>query len=248
MGHIKRSALPTGPFHVIAHAVGREPLFRSDADYTLYIGLLQRATEACGWRVWAFVLMSNHVHLLVWATAAQLTRGLYLLDWPYAEAVHDRHPHTRGHVFERRPDTLPILDEAYLYAVIRYIARNPVRHGACARPEHHRWNSHRALIGAAPPIPFIDQAGLLEFFGGSRERYAAFVDGTPTPEFTRVVRWAEGAGAVDPSELARVVGNGSDHDALRAAYQRYGYTYREIADVLGVHPSTVMRRLADQPK
>src|SRR4051795_10188991 len=124
---INRSSLPDGAFHVIAHAVANEPLFCNDADRKIYLGLLQLVTERYRWRVVSFVLLDTHVHLLVMAATRDLSAGLWWLHWQYVAHFHARYPPRRGHVFESRPKTKPILDEAYFGTVLRYIALNPVK-------------------------------------------------------------------------------------------------------------------------
>ena len=175
MPRTPRSFLPDGPFHVMSRAIHDAHLFRSDVDRRRYLGLLQLVVERQGWRVSTFVLMDSHVHLLVTARTEALSRGLWWLNWQYAEFFKERYDPHFGHVFGARPKTKPIRHEAYFKAVVRYIARNPIG-SRCAGPSDYRWSAHRAITGEAPRLPFLARDDLLAWFG-SVDRYEAFVEG-----------------------------------------------------------------------
>lgn len=230
---------------MIAHAVAGEPLFYDDVDRKRYLGLLQQATERYEWEVWTFVLMSNHVHLLVAAKTQQLSQALWWLHSNYARRFLDRHPPRRGHVFESRPRTLPIKNEPYLVAVLRYIANNPVLAGLCSSPEAYRWSAHRAILGIAPPMPVITEAEVLRRFAhdelDARARYEAFVTGAEPEEHGEIERWAEGPPAGRP-ELHEILVVDSI-DAIRTAHIEWGYSLRAIASALGRSPATIATRI-----
>ena len=249
MARKSRSDLPDGWFHVIAHAVANEPLFCDDVDRKRYLGLLQQAAEMHRWTVLTFVLLDNHVHLLVGAAARDLSGALWWLHWNYATHFHRRHPPRRGHVFESRPKTLPIKSERYVLAVLRYIANNPVKAGLCARPEDYRWSAHRALLATSAPMPVVAVADALLYFGAdarhARTRYAAFVAGDDPAGHQDVQRWAERAPQERPSLPEILAGNRDD--AIRSAYLDWGYSMRAIASAVGVNPATISPRIRDRP-
>ena len=231
---------------MIAHAVADEPLFYDDIDRRRYLGLLQQAAQRHRWKVLTFVLLDNHVHLLIVAAARDLSGALWSLHWGYATHFHERHPSRRGHVFESRPKTLPIKTERYLLAVLRYIANNPVTAGICARPEAYRWSAHRALLAMSEPMPVVATADVLFRFGAdlqsARMRYAAFVAGEDPAEHKVVRRWSE-APPHDRPPLAEILTAGDQGDAMRAAYFEWGYSMRAIASVVGLDPATISRRM-----
>lgn len=247
MPRTNRSSLPDGAFHVIAHAVASEPLFCDDVDRKTFLGLLQITTERCRWRVVSFVLLDTHVHLLVIAMTRELSAGLWWLHWQYAEHFHARHPPRRGHVFESRPKTKPILDEAYFVTVLRYIAMNPVRAHVCSRPEGYRWSAHRAILGSCAPLPLLACDCIYPRFGGdvptARDRYAAFVLGADPADHHRVRTWSEGP-PTDRPGLDELLRGGQDPGSLRAANEEWGYSLRQIAAVAGISVGTVSNRIA----
>jgi REP element-mobilizing transposase RayT len=231
---------------VIAHAVSNELLFWDDVDRKVYLGLLQQMIEMYRWQLLTFVLMGNHVHLLVVAAACDLSGGLWWLHWKYAEHVHRRHPPRRGHVFESRPKTPPITNERYLFAVLRYIANNPVKHGFWARPAEYRWSAHRAILGLSSPMPLLATEDVLLRFssdpGRARTLYEAFVTGEDPCEHDDVRRWDEGA-RPDRPPLTDLLAGGESVGAIRAAHFHWDYSMRAIASALGVSPTTISRRI-----
>lgn len=246
MARKRRAELPDGAFHVIAHAVAAEPLFCDDVDRRRYLGLLQQSVEMYRWKVLTFVLLENHVHLLVVAASRDLSGALWWLHWRYATHFHRRHPPRRGHVFEGRPKTLPISTDGYLLAVMRYIANNPVRAGICSRPEAYAWSAHRALLGISPPMPVVAAADALLCFApdvsSARARYAAFVTGEDPAEHGDVRSWSEGP-PPDRPPLAEILAAGDPVDGIRTAHHRWGYSMRAIACALDVSPATISRRI-----
>lgn len=246
MARTKRSDLPDGPFHVIAHAVSNELLFYDELDYKIYLGLLQQTMERYRWELFTFVLMGNHVHLLVVSTTRDLSAGLWWLHWHYAGHVHRRYTHRRGHVFESRPKTPPIKDDRYLLAVMRYIANNPVKHGFCSRPEEHRWSAHRAILGLSPPMPLLAIDKVLKRFSTdqveARARYRAFVSGANPDKHRDVCRWAEGQSSDRPT-LSELLATGTETDAIVSAHVEWGYSIRAIASASGLSSTTIARRI-----
>ena len=156
MARQPRLTQPPGLFHVTSRGNDRQLLFRCDQDHQVFYRLLQDSCPPRDVHVLSHCLMDNHFHLLVEAGVSQLSRGMQRLKSGYATYVNTVYRRT-GHVFERRFHSVPVLDDRQLAAVVRYIARNPVRAGLCDRPEHWRWSSAGAMArGDASPSAQID--------------------------------------------------------------------------------------------
>ena len=146
MARLARLVVPGLPHHVTQRGNGRAQTFFGDADYALYRDLLGAACRAAGVAVWAWVLMPNHVHLvLVPRDGDGLRRALARVHRRYAGHVHARNRRT-GHFWQGRFGAVA-LDEAHLEAALRYIALNPVRARLVARPEAWPWSSVHAHLG-----------------------------------------------------------------------------------------------------
>ena len=123
--------------------------------------------------------MTNHVHLLVETTEPNLAAGMRKLHGPYALGFNKRHGRT-GHLFENRFGSARVDDDAYMWMVVAYIARNPVEAGLCSDPAQWPWSSHAAVLHErVPPPPWLDVPRLLHYMsalgGDPRTRYAQCV-------------------------------------------------------------------------
>jgi len=146
MARLARAVFPGHPHHVTQRGNGRAQAFFSDADYALYRDLLGQHCAAAGVEVWSWVLMPNHVHLiLVPRDEDGLRRSLSVVHGRYAGHVHARLKRT-GHFWQGRFGCVA-MDEAHLGAALRYVALNPVRAGLVEQAVDWRWSSVHAHLG-----------------------------------------------------------------------------------------------------
>ncbi|CAA7614688.1 transposase [Magnetospirillum sp. UT-4] len=147
MSRLARLVVPGLPHHVTQRGNGRAQVFFGDDDYAFYRALLAESCRAAEVEVWAWVLMPNHVHLIVVPTDEDgLRRALAPVHRRYAGHVHARLKRT-GHFWQGRFGAV-VMDEPHLEAALRYIALNPVRAGLAERPQDWPWSSvHAHLSG-----------------------------------------------------------------------------------------------------
>ena len=146
MARMARAVFPGIPHHVTQRGNGRAQTFFSDADYALYRDLLAEHAAAAGVEVWAWVLMPNHVHLILTPGDPDgLRRALAPTHRAYAGRVHARLQRT-GHFWQGRFGCVA-MDEAHLGAALRYVALNPVRARLCDRVTDWPWSSVQAQLG-----------------------------------------------------------------------------------------------------
>jgi putative transposase len=147
MPRAARRVLPGIPHHVTQRGNRRQQTFFGDADYALYLRLLRDACARSGTAVWAWCLMPNHVHLvLVPADEDGLRAALAPAHRRYTWEVNRREG-WQGFLWQGRFRSFA-MDEAHVYACLRYVELNPVRAGLVARPEDWRWSSAGAHLGA----------------------------------------------------------------------------------------------------
>ena len=145
MARLPRAVFPGHPHHVTQRGNGRARTFFDDDDYTLYRQWLGEHCRAAGVAVWSWVLMPNHVHLiLVPEDEDGLRRALAPLHRRYAGHVHARLRRT-GHFWQGRFGCVA-MDEDHLAAAVRYVALNPVRAGLTERASDWQWSSTPALL------------------------------------------------------------------------------------------------------
>lgn len=153
MARLARVVVPGLPHHVIQRGVRSMPLFADDTDRHTYLHLLAHFTTHYRVQVWAWCLMTNHVHcVLVPAQEAALARAVGEAHRRYTRAVNFR-AGVRGHLFQERFHSFPIQDDSHLLAVVRYVERNPVRARMVRRAEDYPWSSARHHVrGTADPL------------------------------------------------------------------------------------------------
>ena len=143
MARLARLVIPGAPHHVTQRGNGRAQTFFGEADYALYRDLLARSCQDAGVEVWAWVLMPNHVHLVLTPGDEDgLRRALAPVHRRYAGHVHARERRT-GHFWQGRFGAV-VMDEAHLCAALAYVAQNPVR---AALVRHATVAGRHAMIG-----------------------------------------------------------------------------------------------------
>jgi putative transposase len=147
MARLARAVFPGHPHHVTQRGNGRQQTFFSDSDYALYRDLLAEHAPAAGVEIWSWVLMPNHVHLIVVPHDEDaIRRALAPVHRRYAGHVHARLKRT-GHFWQGRFGCVA-MDEAHLGAALAYVALNPVRARVADRATDWRWSSVHAQLGA----------------------------------------------------------------------------------------------------
>lgn len=138
-----RITLPNVPIHLIQRGNNRQPCFFADEDYHRYLEWLTEYSAKTGCRVHAYVLMTNHVHLLISAEKGDAGGALMkLLGQRYVQYVNRVYQRS-GTLWEGRFRSCPVQEEDYLLGCQRYIELNPVRASMVAHPAEYRWSSYR---------------------------------------------------------------------------------------------------------
>ena len=149
MGRLARAVFPGLPHHVTQRGNGRAQTFFCDADYALYRDLLRTHCAAAGVEVWSWVLMPNHVHLiLVPSDPDSLRRALAPVHRRYAGHIHARLGRS-GHFWQGRFGCVA-MDEEHFGAALRYVALNPVRARLVERAADWPWSSAPVHLGRIP--------------------------------------------------------------------------------------------------
>lgn len=143
MARLPRYVIPGIPQHIIQRGNNRQEIFLSDGDYAAYLNWLKEAAQRYGLLIHAYVLMTNHVHLLATPTQDDsVAKTLQSLGRRYVQYFNLTHQRT-GTLFEGRYRATVVEAEDYLLACCRYIEMNPVRAGEVKSAAHHRWSSYR---------------------------------------------------------------------------------------------------------
>ncbi|HEY0371088.1 MAG TPA: transposase [Thermoanaerobaculia bacterium] len=155
-------------YHVTSRGNEQRNIFYGDADRQAFLALLGDAARRFGWSVSAWVLMTNHFHIVLHTPQPNLSKGMQWLNGTYAAWFNRRHNRS-GHLFQGRFKAFLIEKESYYSEVLRYVVLNPVRAGLVDHPAAYRWSSYRGTSGLEAHNAWMDVAAALEPFGGADE-------------------------------------------------------------------------------
>ncbi len=148
-----RFHVPGIPVHVVQRGNNRQAVFYDEQDYRTYLGWLKEGAQRYRCAIHAYVLMTNHVHLLLTPEKEDaIGRLVQYLGRHYVLYINHRYGRS-GTLWEGRYKASLVQEEDYLFASYRYIELNPVRAGMVEGPGRYRWSSyHRNALGRADPI------------------------------------------------------------------------------------------------
>jgi REP element-mobilizing transposase RayT len=143
----KQSA--TGIHHVMLRGINRQIIFEAPEDYRMFIHYLYQVTKPTDEAgralpayatIYAYCLMTNHVHLLIREGAENLSYIVKRIAAAYARFYNDKYQHY-GHLFQDRFKSEPVNDAAYFFTLLRYIHQNPVAGGLAKDVANYEWSS-----------------------------------------------------------------------------------------------------------
>ena len=176
MARRARVEYPGAFYHVITRGNQRQKIFYDDPDRQKYLSLLCSLKEAYAFRIHAYVLMLNHVHLLLEAGDVPLSRIMQRLGSSYTQYFNRRHK-LAGHLFQGRYKAILCDKESYLLELTRYLHLNPVRVKAVKDPGEYLWSSYGAYLGKDQD--WVDSTEVLRQFSRreseARRLYRRFV-------------------------------------------------------------------------
>ncbi len=139
----QRYRLPGVPQHVVQRGNNRQVTFFDKLDYRKYLDCLQTATDKHGCAIHAYVMMTNHVHLLMTPDKPDsISKVMQSVGRQYVQYINWTYKRS-GTLWEGRYKASPIESERYLLTCYRYIELNPVRAGMVESPADYAWSSYR---------------------------------------------------------------------------------------------------------
>ena len=155
---------PGAVWHITSRGNNRGDIFLSDGDRLTFLALLAEAVRRFGWIIHAYVLMTNHFHLVMETPEMTLSRGMKWLNSKYAQWFNRTHDRC-GHLFQGRFKGFLVEKETYLLELMRYVVLNPVRARMVEHPEEYRWSSYRATAGFESAPAWLATSWTLAPFG-----------------------------------------------------------------------------------
>jgi len=162
------------PLHIVQRGHNREPCFFAEEDYSSYLHWLGEALRESGCALHAYVLMTNHVHLLLTPKKAEAVPNLIIsLGRRYVQYINRSYRRT-GTLWDGRYKSSLVHAEGYLIKCQRYIELNPVRAGMVDDPAHYRWTSYRTNALGQPDARLTPHPLYRGLGRDDKERQAAY--------------------------------------------------------------------------
>ena len=136
----------SGIYHVVLRGINQQLIFEDDEDNEMFLDVIEACKRVSGFELYAYCLMSNHVHLLIRILAEDLdqifkrigARYVFWFNWKYRRV---------GHLFQDRFRSEPVETDRYFLAVLRYIHKNPITAGICGSIDGYKWSSFHEYVG-----------------------------------------------------------------------------------------------------
>ena len=178
MARRARVEYPGAIYHVITRGNQRQRVFRDDRDRRKYLEIVANLKKQFSFRISAYVLMTNHVHLLIESGAVPLSRIMQRLGSGYTQYFNRRHRQV-GHLFQGRYKAILCDKDSYLMELTRYLHLNPVRSKMVKDPGEYAWSSYGGYLGESKGAEWLDSAEVLGQFSDkvkeARRLYRRFV-------------------------------------------------------------------------
>ena len=140
-----REKSKTGIYHVMMRGIDKRNIFAKDDDYETFLRCVGRAREKSSFALYAYCLMTNHVHLLIKEGDEEIGDSIRRINVGYAQ-IHNNIYGRTGHLFQNRFLSQPVNNDPYLLVVLRYIHQNPVKAGVASEISDYKWSSYHDYL------------------------------------------------------------------------------------------------------
>ena len=164
-------------YHIIVRGNQRQDIFLDEADRLRYLEQLHRYKNKCGFLLYAYVLMTNHVHLLIETPNDLISRIMQMINFTYTQYFNRKYAKV-GHLFQGRYTSYLCDKDSYLLSLVRYIHNNPVRAGLAKDAGAYAWSSHGDYLKGIKCL--VDTDKVLRLFserrGIAKRKYTEFMN------------------------------------------------------------------------
>ena len=157
----------SGLYHVMLRGINQQQIFEDSEDYGKFIDVLNECKTICGFQLFAYCLMGNHIHLLIKEGPENLEQVFKRICGRFVYWYNTKYRRV-GHLFQDRFKSEPVDNDEYLFTVIRYIHQNPVKVGICKRIENYTYSSYLEYMGGSSIVDtdYVMQLTTLDEFIG----------------------------------------------------------------------------------
>lgn len=253
MPRTARKKSESGIYHIIMRGINRQCIFEVEADYGKFIGTIQHYKEISGYKVYAYCLMGNHIHLLLQIGKEPLEQVMRRICGRYVYWYNAKYERI-GNLFQGRFKSEPVEDDTYFLTVIRYIHQNPIKAGLVRSIEQYKWSSFNEYLNNAE---LVDVNFALDIFSDSDRKNAIkqFIEFNKEPKEDICLDIEEKRRITDErareiiKEVCKIK-HGSDlqgldisarNKYLKSLKEQYGLSIRQIERVTGLNRGVILK-------
>lgn len=171
MPRLKRVKEENGIYHVMSRSISEIDLFRSDEDKERYVNLIKECQNLYSFKIYAYCLMDNHVHLIVDSNGANVSKIMHRINFKYAN-YYNKSYKRHGHLFQDRFKSKIVNNNRYLLNLSAYIHNNPYDlPGYGNKPEGYKYSSLAVYLGLKKdPFNIVDKDFILSILGRFKKK------------------------------------------------------------------------------
>ena len=160
-------------YHITSRGDGRKRIYISRYDYKKFLEYIMQAKEKYKFHLYAYVLMSNHYHLLLETTQPNLSKIMHYVNGAYTTYYNIKRKKS-GHLFQGRYKSIVIDTDSYFKELSRYIHLNPVRAKLVNKPDEYEWSSYHGYVSKRGD-KLIDKKQIKMYLDMTEGQYRQFV-------------------------------------------------------------------------
>ena len=148
-----RKKSESGIYHVMLRGINQQQIFEEDEDYVKFLQIVEDYQAISKYKVYAYCLMSNHIHLLIREEEEPLEQIFKRIGSKYVYWYNVKYQR-KGHLFQDRFKSETVDNETYFLTVIRYIHQNPVKAGICEKIDDYKYSSFQEYFSKTKIVTY----------------------------------------------------------------------------------------------
>lgn len=235
-------------YHVVLKGINRQIIFEERQDYLSFLRVLEEYIEEGRFRLHAYCLMDNHVHMLIEPIMESLGNIMRRIEVKYARWYNSKYDR-EGYLFQNRYMCEPIEDAGYLINVFRYIHQNPTKAGLEKEVGEYPWSSfgcYAGIGGIACTEMFLGHFGkvnnCISFLKQVQDEKDEFLDCRSTSRMLdeeAIERWKQVSGLENPQALQKMDIHTRDRELYRMVKNKI--PIRQISRITGISRTSISR-------
>lgn len=175
MSRLPRTFSNSKIYHIISKGIDDSDIFYTDQDRFVFLEKIKLAKEEFPFSLYAYCLMSNHVHMVMGVQDEFLSKAIQSLNIRYANYFNTIYQR-KGHFFQNRFKSKNVENQKYFLDVCRYVHRNPEKAGI-AKTNHYRWSSYSEYLGKEK---LIEKRVLLHYLDNNINNFIKYTNKAET--------------------------------------------------------------------